>query len=152
MSRRDLVCAGLQEGCLVPIRGHGGLAMPARLPFQGDILQEGLGGLWSRQKAVCSGHPLQLAAAWSPRTDRVHTCCRDRRPDPCSWASSWLWPLSRPPCPPPARPLPGPPPECHLWRPTTPIPRVLKALSFCLISLHAGIREQDEGAPAAGAE
>ena len=56
--------------------------MPARLPFQGDILQEGLGGLWSRQKAVCSGHPLQLAAAWSPRTDRVHTCCRDRRPDP----------------------------------------------------------------------
>ena len=89
-SQRDLVSAGLWGGCLVPIRGHGGLAVPARLPFQGDVLQEGLGGLWSRQKAACSGRPLQLAAAWSPRPDSIHTCGRDRHPPP----------------------VPGPPPGC----------------------------------------
>lgn len=66
----------------MPIKRHGGLALPAWLPFQGDVLQEGLGGLWSLQKTACSGRPLRLTAAWSPRLDRVCTATGTDGPTP----------------------------------------------------------------------
>lgn len=85
----------------------------------------------------------------SPRMDRVRTCHGDRRPDP-------LLDLlvagvsARPPRPPAPRPLPGPPPKCHLQRPTTPTPCILKAQSFCLISLHMVSESRTGVAPTAG--
>ena len=129
-------------------RAHQGTWWPRRAcpaPVSGGRPAGGLGWALVSPEGCLLRSPPAARCRLEPQ-DRQHPHLRQgQAPAPCSWASSWLWSLCRPPCPPPPRPLPGPPPECHLRRPTTPTPRILKALSFCLISLHVGIREQDEG-------
>lgn len=135
----------------LPIKRHGGLALClAWLPFQGDVLQEGLGGLWSLQKTACSGRP-PAHCRLEPQVGQSLHCHGTGGP------TLFLTPRGCGPCPGHhAYHLPA---LCldHLLnvtcgRPTTPIPRILKALSFCLISLSHVYQRTGRGGATTGAE